>query len=135
VGSYTARRALAESVPELTLSAATEDPRFDPVRKGETGFQVEISVLTPTKRVASPRSVVAGEHGAVIEHSRRTGLLLPQVASERGWGREAFLRALAAKAGLRAQALEDAATRLWVFRAQVFASELGSGPAVLDTIQ
>ena len=119
IGNVISRRSLAETVPELALSAATEDPRFPPVKRGESGFSLDISVLTPLKRIDSPLSVEAGVHGAVIEAHGRRGVLLPQVASNRNWTRERFLEGLAAKCGLPASAIDEPSTRLSVFRAQV----------------
>jgi AmmeMemoRadiSam system protein A len=120
IGDVDADRPLSEAVPELTIAAATKDPRFAPVTRGESGLDVEISVLTPLKRIASPDTLVAGEHGAVIEYGKRRGLLLPQVASERGWTTRDFLRALTRKAGLPDSAINNPVTRLWTFRVQTF---------------
>jgi AmmeMemoRadiSam system protein B/AmmeMemoRadiSam system protein A len=124
VGDVSGRRPLVEAVPDLTQAAATEDPRFQPVQRGETGFSVEISVLTPLKRVRSAERMIAGQHGCAIERGQRRGLLLPQVSRSRGWDIQTFLRAVAIKADLHESALQDPATRLWEFRAQIF----GEGP-------
>jgi AmmeMemoRadiSam system protein B/AmmeMemoRadiSam system protein A len=120
VGSVDSRHALRDAVGQLTLAAATEDPRFDPIRRGETGFTVSLSVLTPAKRVTSTDSVIAGEHGVVFDSSRHRGVLLPQVAQRHGWDRGQFLDALAVKAGAPRSALDDPLARLSVFRVQVF---------------
>lgn len=111
---------LEQAVPQLTLAAALDDPRFDPVSREEHGLEIEISVLSPMKRILRPEELRAGEHGALLRLGARQGLLLPQVASERGWTAEQFLRALGNKAGAGQQACWDPAAKLYVFRAQVF---------------
>ena len=118
VGRHVASEPLAEAVPDLTLSAACDDTRF-PKTAGES-LDVEISVLTPLKRVRDANEVRAGQHGVYLEAGSHRGLLLPQVASERNWNRERFLDALAQKAGARPDAFQDPATRLSIFRAQIF---------------
>jgi len=46
--------------------------------------------------------------------------LLPQVATEYGWDREAFLVQACRKAGLRDDAWGQASTAIYTFEAQVF---------------
>lgn len=118
VGRHVACEPLAEAVPDLTLSAACDDSRF--LKAAGESLDVEISVLTPLKRVRDASAVRAGEHGVYLEAGAHRGLLLPQVASERNWSRERFLDALAQKAGARPDVLQDPAARLSVFRAQIF---------------
>jgi AmmeMemoRadiSam system protein A len=118
VGRHVASEPLAEAVPDLTLSAACDDTRFHKTA-GES-LEVEISVMTPLKRVRSTNDVRAGQHGVYLEAGSHRALLLPQVATERNWNSERFLDALAQKAGARPDVFQDPATRLSVFRAQIF---------------
>jgi AMMECR1 domain-containing protein len=62
-----------------------------------------------------------GRHGLLIRKDLRVGLLLPQVASDRNWSRDEFLRAICLKAGLPNHAWRDA--DLFVFTAEVFEEE------------
>jgi MEMO1 family protein len=119
VGRRGTEEPLSESVPALTLSAALEDPRFDPVRRGDAGLEIEVSVLSPVKRIPDPSAFQVNAHGAMVETEFARGLLLPQVATERGWNAAQFFEALARKAGLSQRALTDPSTRLHVFRAQI----------------
>lgn len=119
IGNVMPVEPLEEAVPQLTLSAALDDPRFDPLSREERGVELEISLLTPLKRVLSPEEVRAGEHGALLRLGVRQGLLLPQVATERGWNTEQFLKALGVKAGAGPQACWDPQAKLYIFRAQV----------------
>lgn len=121
---------LVEAVPKLTLAAALDDFRFGPLRPGEE-VQLEVHVLTPMKRIRTPEQLIAGEHGGYLEHRTHRGLLLPKVASERGWDRERFLSALAGKAGAPVNVYADCVSRLYVFRDQVF-GEFGRREAALS---
>jgi AmmeMemoRadiSam system protein B/AmmeMemoRadiSam system protein A len=125
IGNVSSRVPLAESVPALTLAAATEDPRFPAIQKGESGFEINLSLLTPLKQVASTLRIIPGEHGIVLDSEHGRGLLLPQVASRYGWDRDKFLDALTSKAGVPPSAVDAPSTRLFVFRAQVFGDRPG----------
>lgn len=112
---------LCRLIPELTLSAALDDPRFphSPLPPAET--TVEISLLTPLKPVADHDQFVLHRHGACLEQNGCRSLLLPQVAHEYRLNREEFLRALARKAGLDWERLGPS-HRLSVFRASRFSA-------------
>ena len=111
---------LAETVAQLAASVSDSDPRFDPVRPAELdALDVEISVLTPDREVASIGEVDVGRHGVIIEKDGRRGLLLPQVAVEHSWDAETFVSHTCLKAGLPADAWRHGA-RIFVFEAQVF---------------
>ncbi len=105
-------------------SSATADPRFDPVKKDELDtLTLEISLLTPPEALESAAresGVVVGQDGLIVEQGPLRGLLLPQVAAERGWSAKRFLRETCAKAGLPEDAWRDAATDVSRFNAQVF---------------
>jgi AmmeMemoRadiSam system protein B/AmmeMemoRadiSam system protein A len=116
---------MSAGIPQLTLSAALEDSRFEPIHRGDTSLELEVSVLTPMKRVTSPDQFRVREHGALLESGSHRGLLLPKVAEEHGLNHEQFLAALARKAGTRPEVYGSPDTKLWVFRAQVFG---GRGP-------
>ncbi len=119
VGRKASPEPLSVAIPSLTLAAALEDTRFMAVRPGEKDLDMEISLLTPMKRIATPEEFRVNEHGALLEAGPNHGLLLPQVATERNWTSLQFLEALLRKAGARRDAYRDPSTRLSVFRAQI----------------
>ena len=122
IGTLECRRPLAEEVARVAVSAAQEDPRFQPVRAAELdGLDVEVSVLGPLERIDpnDPATIVIGTHGLVVEQGARRGLLLPQVAIAWRWGREQFLAQTCIKAGLPADAWRRGAT-VYRFAADVF---------------
>ncbi len=111
---------LHKTVQDCTVYAASEDPRFPAVTAAELkDIAVEISVLTPLRRIDDPRLVQVGKHGLVISRGERKGLLLPQVAVEFGWDREEYLAEACLKAGLPADAWRKGA-EVYVFEAIVF---------------
>lgn len=111
---------LATVVPQCAVAAATGDPRFDPVSAAELArCVIEISVLGPITVVDDPGEIVVGRHGLIAEQGWRRGLLLPQVATEYGWDRDAFLSRTCAKAGLPPDAWKREAT-ISTFEAEVF---------------
>jgi MEMO1 family protein len=119
VGRFMSAMPLSKLVPELTVAAATEDPRFEPVGRGER-LSIEVHVLTPLKRIRDPADLVTGEHGGYLQHGTNCGLLLPPVARRHHLDRAAFLRALAQKAELPESVYSTANARLYVFRDQSF---------------
>jgi AmmeMemoRadiSam system protein B/AmmeMemoRadiSam system protein A len=120
IGLVTAETPLAEAIPNLTNEAALDDPRFSRCAGIPEGLNIEISVLTPMKRILDWRSFQLGRHGASIESGFRSGILLPQVGSNGRFTQAGFLEALSRKAGLRSDAYKDPKARLSVFQAQVF---------------
>lgn len=113
---------LYEVVQNCAISSATRDMRFSPVQAAEVAdLVIEISVLTPPQPLTDPELLEVGRHGIIIRQETpylRMGLLLPQVATERGWDRLTFLQAVCRKAGLPADAWRTA--KLLVFECEVF---------------
>ena len=111
---------LGDTVADLAASVSDSDPRFQPVVLLELHeIDIEISVLSPEQEIPALAHIEIGRHGLVVEHGRRRGLLLPQVATEQGWDRETFVSHTCLKAGLPRDAWRHGA-RLLVFEAQVF---------------
>ncbi len=108
-------------VTEMAVAASTRDGRFAPVKKDELkDIHIEISVLSPLKPVGKIEEIEVGKHGLVIIRGDRSGLLLPQVASDYKWNREEFLQQTCRKAGLPPGAWKEKETRIQSFTAQVF---------------
>jgi AmmeMemoRadiSam system protein A len=123
IGNFKSDKPLFQLVQEMAISAATRDPRFYPMKEEDLeSFELEISVLSPLSRVASPDEVVVGTHGIYMEKNFARGVLLPQVAVEQGWNRETFLNQTALKAGLERDDWRDGAD-IYVFTAQVFGEQ------------
>ncbi len=121
IGFIRAEKPLWQTVAETAREAALHDPRFPPLTAGElSGLDLEISVLSTLRRVTDPAEIRVGRDGIFIVGGGRSGLLLPQVASEFGWDRQTFLEQTCRKAGLPRDAWRDKDVVLYAFTAQVF---------------
>jgi AmmeMemoRadiSam system protein A len=122
IGNMTASGPLYEAVVRNAISAC-QDRRF--VHNAVTAkeldeLHIEISYLTPMRRIESPDEIVVGRHGLLISLRGQRGILLPQVAYERGWTREEFLAQTCRKAGLPLDAWKRALAQVYSFEAEVF---------------
>jgi len=121
IGRMRSELPLDETISEMALAAAFEDPRFDPVSRAEIAdITIEITVLGILRKIASAEEIIVGNHGIYIIARGRSGVLLPQVATENGWNRLEFLNYVCLKAGLPPGAWQDADTQLFIFEGIVF---------------
>ena len=119
-GQIEATGTLYETVKSTAHSAAFSDYRFPPLTMDELpAIELEISVLSPLHRITKPTEVQNGD-GLFVRHGDRSGLLLPQVATERDWDRETFLTQTCRKAGLPGDSWQDSETEIYTFTAEVF---------------
>ena len=111
---------LHEIVAEMARAAAFEDPRFMPVTMDELeDIDIEISVLTPMRRIQSLDEFELHRHGIYIRRGYHSGTFLPQVADEVNWTKEEFVSHCAQdKAGIGWDGWRDA--ELYVYEAIVF---------------
>jgi AmmeMemoRadiSam system protein B/AmmeMemoRadiSam system protein A len=124
IGTFHADEPLYKIIARMARQAAFSDPRFPPVGKEEVkSLHIEISVLTPMKRIMDPETVVVGRDGLYMISGYRSGVLLPQVPVEYGWDRLKFLQQTCLKAGLNPDAWKDKATEIYTFQAEIFGEE------------
>jgi AmmeMemoRadiSam system protein A len=101
IGRITPGDPLWRVVPEIARCSALDDPRFPPLGPHELdAIELEISVLGPMRGIRGPEEIRPGLDGLIIRRADRSGLLLPQVASEAGWDAVRFLEETCVKAGL-----------------------------------
>ncbi len=118
---------LVEAVQHAAASAATHDPRFQPMTPRELDqAQLEISILSPLEPVQRVDEIRVGMHGLYLVHGDHSGLLLPQVAPEQGWDREQLLDGVCRKAGLPADAWRSPEARLYRFTVEHFSDSSAS---------
>jgi uncharacterized protein (TIGR00296 family) len=117
---------LGEAVFEAAVGAATRDPRFPKVQAYELdSLKVEVSALTEPEAIECnaidlPDHVRVGTDGLIVAGLGRSGLLLPQVATEMGLTPDDFLSLTCEKAGLLSDAWLTADVRVQRFQAEVF---------------
>lgn len=118
VGQVEPQLPLGELVGSMAAAAARDDPRFPPLLPEELeDLDVHVSVLSAPARSAADL-VVPGRDGIVVRRGARQAVLLPQVATQYGWGRETLLSMACRKAGLPEDAWRDPETVVLTFRAQ-----------------
>jgi AmmeMemoRadiSam system protein A len=135
VGHPRADRPLGEVVRDVTVAAARDDPRFDPVLLEELPVvRIHISVLTEPQKLQPvlPRHIVVGRDGLLVRRRDASAILLPQVAPEQRWGPDAFLAAACRKAGLAPDAWREPGTEVFTFQADVFGETSDGGGGTGD---
>lgn len=121
IGMIEGRGPLLETIRDMAIQAAFFDPRFCALQPEELDeINVELSILTPMERITDPARIQVGKHGLWLRKGHRSGLLLPQVATEHGWDRETFLQWTCSKAGLPSDAWRDPETEIYIFSADIF---------------
>lgn len=121
IGYIEAIKPLAVTVQEMAYAAAFNDPRFPPLKPAELqDIDIEISVLSPLRRIHNIEEIQVGRHGLYICRGPSRGLLLPQVATEYRWDRTTFLQQTCRKANLPPMAWQDPQTEIYVFSAEIF---------------
>ncbi len=120
------QKRLDEAIIESAIAAATEDPRFTPVRLPEIReITVEVTVLTPPEKIQAkqtelPDHVEIGKHGLIVRRGFYSGLLLPQVAIEFDFDSEEFLSQTCMKAGMPPDCWLMEGTEVYRFEGQIF---------------
>jgi len=121
IGYIVAEKPLYQTVEDVAISAAINDPRFPPVSKGELDkLEFEVSVLTPFRLITDVNEIEVGKHGLFIVKGRNSGVLLPQVATSNKWDRNIFLEQVCIKAGLPMGSWKEKDADIYVFSAEVF---------------
>jgi len=122
IGNIIGQEPLIETVRDMSIAAASQDPRFTPVKPAELkDIDIEISVLSVPRRIKDASEIIMGKHGVIVSRDGHQGVFLPQVATDTGWSKEEFLSELCSqKAGLPPDAWKDPSTALYVFTADVF---------------
>lgn len=123
IGRFDSDEPLYRVVQHMAIAAATQDYRFPQVQSDEIGsLEIEISALTPMRRISSVSEIELGRHGIYIKKGDRSGTFLPQVATETGWTKDEFLGHCARdKAGLAWDGWKDA--EIYVYEANVFSEK------------
>lgn len=125
IGNFGIRnpKPLFRTVSEMAAAAAVHDPRFRPLSAKELpAIAIEISALSPLRPIADVEEIEVGRHGIYITKGMRSGVLLPQVATENGWNRTTFLEQTCRKAGLGPGEWKKGAV-ISIFTAEVFGED------------
>jgi AmmeMemoRadiSam system protein A len=131
MGTLEPDRPIEESVALTAITAALQDPRFRPVAADELELiHVDVSILGPSVELEDPSAFVPGVHGVMVECAGRRALLLPEVATDHGWGGGRMLDAVCQKAGLPHDVWRDPKTKRLYFRTVRFGGSAVEGADV-----
>lgn len=125
IGNMTSNIPLYKLVSDMAIASATQDSRFPPVTYSELkNIEIEISVLSPLQKIQDINKIEVGKHGILIKKGYRSGVFLPQVATEHGWSRDEFLRNLCShKMGLPEDCYKDKDAEIYIYTALVFSEK------------
>lgn len=74
------RDSLAEEIIHNAISAASRDPRFDPIRPDELPWlEINVDVLGEPEDIASEAELDVKRYGVIVRKGHRRGLLLPDL--------------------------------------------------------
>jgi len=110
IGKIESNNPLYKTIEQTAISAAIHDTRFSSIRIEELDkMKIEISILTPLKKIDSIEEIIPGKHGILIRKDIRSGTFLPQVATRTGWtALEMLEKCSERKAGLGKDGWRDA---------------------------
>ena len=74
------QESIAEEIIRNAVSAATEDPRFDPVRPEEVdSLEIHVDVLSEPEKIRGKQDLDVKKYGVIVSSGSRRGLLLPDL--------------------------------------------------------
>jgi len=125
IGNIIGEGPLYLTVRDMAIASSTADTRFEPVTSSElSDIELEISVLSELEKIDDPKKIEMEKHGVLVKSGMRSGVFLPQVATETGWSRDEFMSNLCThKAGLSPDAWKKNECEIYVFTAEVFGEE------------
>ncbi|MEM1634538.1 MAG: TIGR00296 family protein [Nanopusillaceae archaeon] len=116
------------------ISAATEDPRFEPLKLEELKeVIIEINILSEPEliKVDNPedyvKNIKIGRDGLIVKYGIFSGLLLPEVPVEEKWNEIEFLNYTCIKAGLPPNAWLTMPVKIYKFTSQIFREKSPEG--------
>ena len=74
------RDSIAQEIISNAVSAATRDPRFDPVRPDELDrLEINVDVLSAPEKISGPEELDVKRYGVIVSSGGKRGLLLPDL--------------------------------------------------------
>ena len=132
---------LFNALEDASIAAATEDPRFPPVKFEELdSITFEVTVLTPPTKIEVTESeeyfskIKVGQDGLIVKYGFNSGLLLPQVPIEYGWNEKEFLEHTCEKAGLPRDYWKKSEVEIQKFEGIVFKEKDPNGEVIQEKL-
>jgi uncharacterized protein (TIGR00296 family) len=137
IGFPLPEKKLYQSVIEAAIAAATQDPRFIPVKKEELESIIfEVSILTPPEEIRVqnlneyPSHIKLGRDGLLLKWKYGTGLLLPQVPIELKWDIYEYLANICFKSGAPPDVWFMPESKLYRFQAIIYKESVPNGVVI-----
>ena len=132
---------LFDALENAAIAAATEDPRFPPVKFDELkSITFEVTVLTPPTKIEVSESkeyllkIKIGQDGLIVKYGFNSGLLLPQVPIEYGWNEREYLEHACEKAGLPKDFWKNDQIEIQKFEGIVFKEKSPHGEIIQEKL-
>jgi uncharacterized protein (TIGR00296 family) len=132
---------LDQALPDAAIAAATDDPRFSPVKSSELDkITFEVTILSSPVELKVddplqlPSKIKVGRDGLMVKQGYNSGLLLPQVPVEYDWSEEEFLGFTCQKAGLPQNCWKEKRTKVFTFEGIIFKEETPNGKIVREKL-
>jgi len=91
---------VAEEILQNAVSAAVDDPRFEPITEDELGeLEYSVDVLGEVEAIDSPEKLDVKRYGVIVQNGKRRGLLLPNLEGVNSVGEQIAISR--EKAGIR----------------------------------
>lgn len=122
IGEFEPTKPLYEVIRDTAVKSATKDTRFKSVAVDElSDIDIEISVMTPKRKLNSWGNIRLGIDGVVIKKGLSSGTFLPQVATDNNWDLKEFLSQLCTqKARLQRDCYKDSFVDIYSFEVLSF---------------
>jgi uncharacterized protein (TIGR00296 family) len=141
IGYPLPNKKLFNALEDAAISAATEDPRFPPVKFEELeSITFEVTVLTPPTKIEVKKpqeylsKIKVGQDGLIVKYGYNSGLLLPQVPVEYGWNEREFLEHTCEKAGLPKEYWQKEEIEILKFEGIVFKEKDPNGDIIQEKL-
>ena len=127
-------KSLVETVIDVAIEAAVNDPRFPPMNQNELDeVTFEVTVLGPLEPLPDnpeerPKSFTIGRHGLFAKKGIMQGVLLPEVPVEYLWDEETFLAETCVKAGMPPSCWLDPSVEFYRFSGRDWREKEPRGP-------
>jgi len=141
IGNPLPNKKLFNALEDAVIEAATEDPRFPPVKFEELdSITFEVTILTPPTKieVSEPleylSKIKVGQDGLIVKYGYNSGLLLPQVPIKYGLNEREFLEHTCEKAGLPKDYWKKAEIEIQKFEGIVFKEKDPNGEVIQEKL-
>ena len=122
IGNIEGYHSLKETIRNMAISSAFEDPRFQSLTAKEfDSVDIEITILSPLED-SCLEEIKPMIHGVVLSQGYRQSTFLPQVWEQLP-DKDQFLSHLSMKAGLSSEAYKDPQTKFQTYTGLVFSEK------------